>query len=49
MALCRPDVVVSWLSAMASYCEAEDVPQAKFLADSVAARKEYRRVKVASL
>ena len=49
LALCRPAMVKAWLGAMADYCNAEDVEQVKFLADSVAARREYRRVKVSTV
>jgi hypothetical protein len=46
LALLRPAVVIAWMEAMSSYCYSEDIIQEKFLADSVAARREYRRVKV---
>lgn len=36
-------MVKAWLNAMTSYCESEDIVQEKFLADSVAARREYLR------
>jgi len=45
-ALCRPAQLMSWMDAVSNYCGAEEINQFKFLADSVAARREYRRVKV---
>jgi len=47
LALCRPAMVNAWMDAMVSYCDAENVEQNKFLADSVASRRQYRRVKIA--
>jgi hypothetical protein len=44
--LCRPAQLMNWMDAVTTYCETEDINQKKFLADSVATRREYRRVKV---
>jgi len=46
LALLRPSTVRDWLSALSNYCQSEDIVQEKFLADSVASRREYRRVKM---
>lgn len=47
LALSQPAIVKGWWNAMIDYAEAEALPsQEKFLADSVATRREYRRVKV---
>ena len=46
LALGHPATVTAWIESLVNYCRSEDVDQRRFLEESVAARREYRRVKV---